>query len=359
MMSAITGRIVRTGQRLGCPDILFWSMPWLMILLVMGTVAQRNMGLYDTQRIYFSSFFFSWRGLFLPGGYLVIAVMALNLVCKFIFSSVWTWDKAGIHLTHLAVIILLSGGLLTALSMEEGYIALKKNEQKSYVTDYQDRVLRIEDSQGNIITVDFDDLQKDQAIENLPFMVTPLRLCRHSHIVPIPDDGKFDIKCTSPLKDSEQNIAGMVYRIDNAVDAQNGIYTTFENRQGNDDIISRDGNIYKLIIHRRERLLPFAIELQSFNRPVYAGTDMARDYQSRIVIHDGAVNWPALITMNEPLRYKGYTLYQASTWMDEDGEAVSVLSVVTNRGWIFPYIAGILLMIGLLYHLIIRLRMRR
>lgn len=367
MLSAISGRIVKTGRRLGRPDILFWCMPWLMILLIIGTVAQKNIGLYDAQNIYFSSLFFTWHGIPLPGGYLVITILALNLICKFIFSSNWTWDKAGIHLTHLAVIILFLGGLLTALSMEEGYIALKQGEQKSYVTDYHDRVLSIEDENGDKITIAFEDLQKGKIIKNLPFTVTPLRLCRHSHIVPAPDNtgermgaaSMFDIKCTVPLTDSEQNMAGMIYKVENATAAQNGIYAIFENRRTHDDIVDKDGNIYKFIMHRRERNLPFAVELQSFSRPVYAGTDMARDYQSQIRVHDGPVNWPALITMNEPLRYKGYTFYQASTWLDDDGAAVSVLSVVTNTGWIFPYLAGILLMVGLLYHLVVRLRARR
>lgn len=367
MFSAITGRIITTGRRLGRPDILFWCLPWLMVLLVVGTVAQKNIGLYDAQHIYFSSFFFTWHGVPLPGGYTVIAVMAVNLICKFIFSSLWTWDKAGIHLSHLAVIILLFGGLLTASSMEEGYIALKEGEEKSYVTDYHQRVLSIENAAGERVTVAFEDLQTGKNIAGLPFTVTPIRLCRHSHIVPAPDTAEnrmgaaamFDIKCASTLTDSEQNMAGMVYKVSDADTSQNGVYAIFENRRTFDEIADRNGNRYKFIMHRSERPLPFAVALQSFRRPVYAGTDMARDYQSSVRVHDGAVQWPALITMNEPLRYKGYTFYQASTWLDDDGDPVSVLSVVTNTGWVFPYVSGVLLTIGLLYHLIIRLRNRR
>jgi hypothetical protein len=61
--------------------------------------------------------------------------------------------------------------------------------------------------------------------------------------------------------------------------------------------------------------------------------------------------------MNEPLRYKGYTFYQSSFSLRPDGE-YSVLSVVRNKGRVFPYLASLLIFAGLLLHLVIRLRER-
>jgi len=58
--------------------------------------------------------------------------------------------------------------------------------------------------------------------------------------------------------------------------------------------------------------------------------------------------------MNEPLRYKGYTFYQASFSQSESGET-SILAVVKNYGRLFPYISSIIMSIGLLIHLLIKL----
>lgn len=356
------------GRRLGRPDILFWTLPWLMILIIAGTVAQKYMGLYAAQNMFFSSFVFFVRGVPLPGGYTVLTLLTVNLVCKFIFQSEWTRDKYGIHLIHLSVILLMAGGLMTALSAREGFIALKEGESGMVVRDYYDRVLLLEETghkerESRRHTVSFDRLEKGQKIDlpSLPFDIVVMDICENSMIRPRADMGGNDgigaasmaqIHCVKPFLEKEQNISGLTYRVTNAADtAQNGIYIAFEGRQ-TDDIISD----YAVRVERDMRALPFTVTLNNFRRDVYPGTLMARDYESRVTITDGDVSWPAIITMNEPLRYKGYTFYQASTLIGRDGKAVSVLSVVTNTGWIFPYVAGILLAAGLILHIIIRLR---
>jgi len=37
------------------PYILFYTLPWLMVLLVWGTIAQKDMGIYEAQAMFFSS----------------------------------------------------------------------------------------------------------------------------------------------------------------------------------------------------------------------------------------------------------------------------------------------------------------
>src|SRR5436190_8340343 len=50
--------------------------------------------------------------------------------------------------------------------------------------------------------------------------------------------------------------------------------------------------------------------------------------------------------MNEPLRYRGKTIYQTSF----QGSAITVLQVVDNPAWTMPYIACIIGGLGLLMH---------
>ena len=58
--------------------------------------------------------------------------------------------------------------------------------------------------------------------------------------------------------------------------------------------------------------------------------------------------------MNEPLRHKGYTFYQAS-FIDGELIQTTVLAAVKNYGRLFPYISTIVMCIGLLFHMIYKM----
>ena len=64
-----------------------------------------------------------------------------------------------------------------------------------------------------------------------------------------------------------------------------------------------------------------------------------------------------LIKMNEPLRYKGHTFYQAS-FIEGKLNDTSVLAVVKNYGRLFPYISSIIMCFGLLVHMILKVSLR-
>ena len=87
---------------------------------------------------------------------------------------------------------------------------------------------------------------------------------------------------------------------------------------------------------------------------LYPGTNMAKSYSSDVILKDGNIEWPARISMNQPLRYKGYTLYQSSFEETPEGD-FTMLAVVKNPGRLFPYIASGILCFGLLIHLFQRL----
>ena len=351
MRASLMDRILKTGRRLGRPDILFWTLPWLMFLIVVGTIVQKDIGLYAAQQTYFSSFIVWFYGFPFPAGYATLGIMTLNLLCKFCFLSTWTREKIGNHLVHFSIILLMVGALLTSLTMNEGYVALKEGQSASVIRDYHDRALFIS-KEDQVIAGPFDVL--DRGALDLPFEMKVTQTCENTAIRPRADLGNnngvgaaamAELVCIPTQVENEKNVAGVSYRVGG------GEYIVFEGRETSDVI---DG--YTVTLDRAERRLPFEISLQSFRRHVYPGTNKPREYESRVVVTDGAVVWPALIAMNEPFRYGGYTFYQASTFMDDGGDAVSVLSVVKNTGWLFPYISGILLAFGLILHVAIRMR---
>ena len=91
-----------------------------MFLVVIGTLAQKNQGLYIAQQKYFSSWF-TWMGfLVVPSGRFVMAVMILNLSCYFFRPHILTNKKLGITIVHTGVVLLLLGGAITSFLSSEG-----------------------------------------------------------------------------------------------------------------------------------------------------------------------------------------------------------------------------------------------
>src|SRR5688572_1569582 len=137
------------------PHLLFYALPWLMALLVMGTVTQAEIGLYEAHRKFFGSIIF-WLGpVPLPGAYLTIGVIALSLTVKFLLSSPWRREKAGINIAHLGVILLLLGSLLTALTQKEGYILIPEGKEESIVYTYTEGEMVTGEDTPVLVTLPF------------------------------------------------------------------------------------------------------------------------------------------------------------------------------------------------------------
>ena len=96
------------------PKLFVYSLVWLMVLVTVGTVAQKDIGLYASQQKYFSSYFFFIGPLPLPGGRVVLALMLINLVSMMFKQNLWKMKKIGVIVVHLGGIMLLVGAGLTA-----------------------------------------------------------------------------------------------------------------------------------------------------------------------------------------------------------------------------------------------------
>ena len=100
----------RITQWLARPLLLHWLLPYLMLLVAIGTIAQKYIGLYESQRLFFSSTIL-WIGwLPLPGGRAVSALMLVSLLAKLTVASPWSRSKSGIFIAQLGVVLLLVGG---------------------------------------------------------------------------------------------------------------------------------------------------------------------------------------------------------------------------------------------------------
>jgi len=342
-------------------EFSFYVLPALIALLVVGTVAQAEMGLFRAHQMFFSSFVF-WVGFVpLPGGYTLVGLLSAGLALKFLFHSEWSWRKVGIILTHFGALILLFGGLVTAITAEEGFMIIPEGEGTPYVYDYNQRVLFV--FKDDVLFEEYRFEQLSGVVESgLPFEIDVRGRCANCEIskreVADGFQGMAQFMALSSKAEElepEANLTGVTFAIDGA-DEQDGVYIAFEGMPKPIEI-SQGDHVYKIIFGKQQRLLPFEIALRDFMRVVYEGTDKPKDYYSDVLVKEAGVEWPVRIGMNEPLRYKGYTFYQSSFQQSDFGEA-TVLAVVRNGGQIFPYIGALVIGFGLLLHVIIVVRRR-
>lgn len=355
------GHIKPIARWLATPALLHWALPYWMLLVIAGTLAQPYIGLYDSQRIFFSStiLWLSWVPL--PGGRLVIAALAVSLLAKLVLASPWQREKIGIFIAHLGVFLLLAGGLLTAGFSQEGYVALAKDAAANQFFDYHRRELTVEKNNVPVLTLPLEALHAQQIIRSpaLPFTLHIIQTCRNCTMNMRPHGDsttrglaqKVTLAPIANEMEDEQNLAGAELEITGLNPKTDGLYLAFEAAQ-KPLTLPHGKDEFRLRLGRKPHALPFTLTLIDFAKQHHPGTLTPRSYRSTVMIEDGPLQQRATITMNNPLRYKGYTVYQSSF---NEGENPTVsFAVVKNTGRVFPYVASITLCIGLLFHLWMR-----
>lgn len=107
----------------------------------------------------------------------------------------------------------------------------------------------------------------------------------------------------------------------------------------------QEDRAYIVSFANRNINLGFPLTLKEFRMDKYQGTDRAATYESEVQVPDRG---NVVISMNEPLKHKGFTFYQASFQRDPaSGKPVaSILSVNRDPGRWIKYLGSILIVIG-------------
>ena len=107
------------------------------------------------------------------------------------------------------------------------------------------------------------------------------------------------------------------------------------------------GKSYQIVLRPKRFYKPFNIQLLEFRHDRYAGTEIAKNFSSRIRLMDPAQHEDreSLIFMNNPMRYRGYTFFQAGF---ENNDTTTILQVAQNPSWLVPYISCALIVFGML-----------
>ena len=97
--------------------------------------------------------------------------------------------------------------------------------------------------------------------------------------------------------------------------------------------------------------LPFSIHLIKFHLGLDPGTDKPASYGSDIYYMDQenqGTQVPVNISMNKPLHYRGYTIYQASYQALPDGKYTSVFAVGVDPGMGIKYTGAMVMVFGII-----------
>ena len=345
-----------------------------IILIFAATLDQVNLGIWAVQQKYFHSLFVLWRvgdipvPVF-PGGYLIGGFLLVNLISAQVYRFKFTAKKSGIWLTHVGLIILLIGELLTGLWQEEFALRLDEGQSKNYSESYRFNELAITETTDaafdDVVVIPEKILARGEAIQHakLPFRVV-LKIYFPNAALASRDEpatGAPPAPATPATKGIGLQATATPLPLTYKQDERNApaAYVELVGAEGSLGtwLVSADprfppqrfdyaGRTWKIAFRFERSYKPFSLTLLKFSNDLYPGTDIPKNYSSRIRLNtpDGRDDREVLIYMNNPLRYAGLTFYQASF----DGPKTTILQVVRNPSWLLPYIACALMTLGLL-----------
>ena len=354
-----------------------------LLLVFVGTLAQVHEGLYQAQTRYFKSWLV-WRPtigdyqwpILLPGGYLLGTLLIINLLAAHAKRFKFTKKKIGIILVHAGVVCLLLGQLLTDAFSSESAMQLSEGEAKNYSQDFR---------ANELVVIDTTDPQHDEVVsiaeelaatnkelhpEKLPFTLRILNYWPNAALFSHPTNGSIPIAATKgagpglhvvALKPTastdERNLPSAMVEV---VTPQGSLGSWLVSCElGAPQEFTYQNRNYQLALRFKRYYKPFYLKLEKFTHEKYRGTDIPKNFASRVHIQrpDTGEDREVLIYMNSPLRYNGETYYQAgfSPKNDQLIHKVTILQVVRNPSWLTPYAGCIMVAAGLVTQFMIHL----
>ena len=366
-----------------------------LIVIFAGTFAQRFHGIWDVQEQYFHSwvawvpFHIFWfdpapgqkpiPGAFpIPGGYSLIVLLLANLLAAHSVRFKLSWKRSGIILIHLGLIMLLVGEVVTSMLAVESQMNLDEGATQGWTHDIRETELAVIDPSP----ADHDDVVviPQAGIENggtvtdkrLPFDV---HIDRYMHNArPLGPQQPGAAGNALATAGAGVNIAMAEQPRVSGVDSEDtevaSAFITFKKdgqslgtylftlpvwidpmlaRLNDPQPVTVDGKTYLVQLRFQRIYKPYQIHLIDFSHDRHVGTDTPRNFASRVILTDSArgVRREAVVRMNEPLRYAGDTIFQSGF---RPGDKTTILLVVSNPGWLVPYVACMVGAAGMLIH---------
>jgi hypothetical protein len=352
-----------------------------LLLVFVGTLAQVKVGLYIAQERYFSSIFVmwgpqgsDWRIPVWPGGYLLGAILLLNLIAAHLKRFKFTKKKAGIFIVHAGLILMFLGQFATQLLQVESFMAIPEGETKNYSESQRRHELVVIDvtdpKVDKVVSIPERILAKNKGKEirvpELPFAIKVDEYSLNSNFSFSQSKGLHfeSLPRTTKMNDMDIPAATIEVMADGASKGKIDVSPWLIDENFVDGIrrkigpfvaqpfigpkrITHNGREYVIAMRGERYYKPFSLTLKDFSHDLYLGTGIPKNFSSRVLINNPSTTEKreTLIYMNNPLRYGGETYYQAS-WLPNDSG--TILQVVRNPSWLTPYVACVMVGAGLL-----------
>ncbi|MBF2055467.1 MAG: cytochrome c biogenesis protein ResB [Candidatus Sericytochromatia bacterium] len=356
----------------GSLELTVWLLTLSIFLIFFGTLAQVDQGVWTVVKDYFRSFvvwvdfqiFFPRDRLVpgnfpFPGGWSLGGLLLINLVVAHLQRFNLSKQKIGLTVIHAGLILLLVGEGLTGIFAKESHMSIDEGSSSNYSEDIRHPELAFvesADAETDLVTVIPDSrLRSGQLISDprLPVDIKVDRYFKNSVMEPNPDGQPgFQARQVPEVSGTASAEGGIdmpsvlvtLYKKDSTEEI--GAFTTSVWFRSSHQL-EIDGKNYAMSLRFARDYKPYSLYLKEFRFDRYPGTEIPKNFESNVRILDpeNNVERDVRIWMNNPLRYRGETYYQASYKPDETG---TVLQVVNNPSWLIPYISCVVVTLGLL-----------
>jgi hypothetical protein len=336
-----------------------------LVLVFWGTLAQVHLGLYKAQNDFFRSFFIywspagsNWRIPIFPGGYFIGWLLLINLFAAHFRYYRPGQRKYGIVLIHLGVVLLLVGQLLTDVFSSESTMHLRNGDTKNYSEAARQFELAVVDKtdpdSDKVVAIPGGRLQRGGDLTNpeLPFTVRVKTYYPNSSLTQSATPGYEEVSPGIWWRglphetdtDKRDMPSGAVELLTPQGSLGMFLVSAYLTRPQE---VTCNGRQCQLSLRPVRFYKPFQIHLVEFKHDKYPGTDIPKNFSSRVRVRrpDTGEDREVLIYMNNPLRYAGETYYQASFDTDDQG---TILQVVHNPSWLTPYFSCVMVGAGLI-----------
>jgi hypothetical protein len=293
------------------------------------------------------------------GAFVVLLAADLWISRNGTLKNTYTGKKLGINFTHVGVVMLLLGQLATDQLAEESHLSFREGEARQYSEVFlKNELTFIKDlgaDQEEVVSIPQSLVEKRGEIrhEKLPFVV---RVKEYAPNCSMRQRGPMVDTDPPPATQGEgQNLHVEPRPETKSNEERNTPYAVIELSRGGTNLGSwlvavgylRDQEIdlgdqkWRVAFRPERRYTPYTVQLLKTTHEIYPGTDIPRNFQSRVRIENPKTgeNRETDIYMNNPLRYAGLTFYQYQMGRDEMNASVgtSTLQVVKNPSWLTPY----------------------
>jgi len=371
---SVTERTIRFLSSYGFAAMLLLV---LLVLTYLGTLEQIDTGIYHVQKKYFESLVLvHWIDgkvpIPLPGAYLVFVLLSANLLLGGLIRMRRSWTRIGIYITHIGIVVLLLSSFVSFRTKVEGFVRLDPNaEVNEFESFYQWELVIFRTAEDGRVTEHlvhesrFRDLDPEDPpvfrSDEVPFEITVREFLPNS----FPEIARTAAEAEQGVKgfylqerelarSAEHDVPGMRVSID-FPDTGRTEETLLWGRQIFPHLVEVDGEEWAVHLRKVTRSLPFTLRLDDFTMKRHPGIRTPKVFRSEVTKDPGGADRKVKITMNEPFREGGFTLYQ-TTWGPQDpdyeGPLWSGLSVVKNPADQWPLVSCVIIGIGLAVHFI-------